>query len=447
MYISIIDWSILVTQTAFLLIFIAVEFFRKHNRNLYVIYIFGTTLVLVQGQAFWVFDYFSSGFFEIRHLLQVISIQGVKLANLYTFLFTLSLIISYSICYSNTKKIADQADNTKYFRSKIYETPIFYGLVLAWVLISAWLLINLLGGIQTIIYNPGALVPGQTVLLIALSLGKLPLLRKLVLGFRVNLIEIMLFLIAFLLILFNSRFYAAFIVIQIFFIVNYCQKELSRSVLLIPAIILIFIFFVYGLYREYQNYYDDITFENMTTFISNIPFGGVSNWFYGGNVEGFVGFAGILTYEHNQGGIQHDFGISNLSLFTQLLPNAIRNSETFKPLTDFLESFYPYPLQSIVAPGLENAYAHFGLFGVIGLGILLGFLAQWLHIKMTSRNVDRLGVGVLSVHSVLLVRGTFRAVLFFMLAEFVILGVYRFFLRFGIWLTPKREVSRSVVKL
>ena len=78
--------------------------------------------------------------------------------------------------------------------------------------------------------------------------------------------------------------------------------------------------------------------------------------------------------------------------------------------------------------GLENAYAHFGIFGILGLGILLGYLTRYLHWQLRLPTLNRLLWALLSVQVFNLIRGTFRNALFFGLADFVMCNLFMFIL-------------------
>ena len=62
-----------------------------------------------------------------------------------------------------------------------------------------------------------------------------------------------------------------------------------------------------------------------------------------------------------------------MSFVTQLLPNAWRTDPSlpFLSMSQVLQDAYPYQ-GSVVRPGFELAYGHFGLPGMIALGALLG---------------------------------------------------------------------------
>jgi len=415
-----LDWLWLSFQIILLSMIIGREFLRPRNRNLYALLIASVILVLVHGQAWWLFNKFETHqTLIIRHLTQYISLAGARLANIYVGLFTFYLWGTY-ILVSRRKPppIATRSP----MLTQLVANNVSYLLAYSWTLTAGLLLLSLLGGPSKAFTEPGQAVAGQTVLLVALSLGKLPFMRKIATQAKINFLDMALLAITIGLTLINSRFLTAFIVLQIAILLNYCWREVSRILLFGVATAMIFIFIVYGIYRDtVLNMSDLVTFVTSTQGLSSL-----GDWFWGTNVEGFVGLAGILSYEMQQQGISHDAGLSTLTLFTQLIPNGLRNDPTLiiAPIAQTLGSLYPYS-GSVVPPGLEQIYAHYGLFGIIGLGILLGYLMHWLHFQMLNPKADRLMIALTSVQSLNFIRGTLRNVFFFGLADMSMLWFYR----------------------
>lgn len=426
------DWLLLYLQIFLLGAMIIPQLLRRKNRNLYAVLIAGTMLVLVQGQIWWMFNLFEQGHTQITHILQYIVIDAAQRANWYVTLCVICMYTVFTFLTAITPKNLVGDGHGLPLIVSTRESGFSLALVFVWVSLVTFLLVRLRGGLVGLVMQPGASVPGQTLFLIALGVGKIPFLRRLAAGLRLRLLDVGLLAVVFTLILLNSRFLSAFILLQTIFTYNYCRYEIKRRYLILTTVVLIAIFFGYGLYREYLNFYTTINTANIVEFFSiRLSGSDILGWFYAKNVEGFAGLAGILTYEQKNNGLNHDFGISTLSFFTQLLPNAVRtNPNLFKPLADYLEAFYPYN-GSIVASGLENAYAHFGVLGIGGLGILLGCLTHWLHIQMRYPRTDKLQIAILSIHILDLIRGPFRNVLFFGLADLAILWLYRVLLSLG----------------
>ncbi|MEB3217222.1 MAG: hypothetical protein VKN72_13465 [Nostocales cyanobacterium 94392] len=431
-----LDWIWLYIQFALLGILIVREIIRRRNRNLYAILIPLTMLFLVQGQAWWILEQFQNQSSQtLRHLYQYIDLDSTRLANLYAGLCVISLVITNSWIkrHKSKKSLLGKSPPVK-LRVNDANTFTSYILIAAWLIVFSGMLIILLGGLQAAINKPGQIVGGQTFLLIAVSVGKIPLQHKITFQQRVNKLDLLLFGITFLVTLLNSRFLSTFILAELVLLFNYCYKQISRRWMLGGAFVLILIFVVFGFYRDNASLNVGLSFSERLELLSdrfNDDDESPLDWIYRTNVEGFVGLAGILTYESAEGGIIHDFGLSNLLLFMQLLPNAIRNnSDLVAPLFDFIKSLYPYS-GSVVPPGLEAIYVHFGLPGILFLGVLLGYLMNLLHEKMLDPNEDRLGVALLSSQSINIVRTTFSKVLFFCLGDLTALFLYRVIRTFG----------------
>lgn len=415
------EYSLLFIAIFALLTAITRIYQRPQHRNIFALFIPATILVLIHAQAWWLLGQFEQREIStIVHLTQDISLSAAKQTVILVFGLTTTYLLAYwGIRFRITQPSHQQQP------AKIQ--PVHYVVIGVWISVFGLTLIQTLGGFVNMINQPGQAIGGQTMLLIAMSLGKLPLFYKLSQRQAVKPIDILLFAVTFLLTLFNSRFLASFILIQLLLIYNYAVREVPRKVMAYAAFTLIFIFIGYGLYRDNATLNPDLSaserifaaIERMTSDENPI------NWFYRTNVEGFAGLAGLLTYIEQNGPITHDFGISNLTLFTQLIPNGWRNNPNlpFGALAAYFASFYPYS-GSVVSSGLENAYAHFGLLGILGLGGLLGYLTRYLHWQLGQPTPNRLLWALLAVQIFNLIRGTFRNALFFGLADLVIFGLF-----------------------
>jgi len=431
-----LDWLCLYFQIILLLAISIREIFRKRGRNLYAILIPLTLLILVQGQTWWMLNIFEENdFTEIDHLYQPISIEGLRLANRYACLCIVSLGITYAFFSLRKKSMPREIAESFHTRFR----PAVYHVFIAILTVSFGLIIiQIAGGFIAAVSNPGmTLVHGLVFFLMLLWLGKLPVLDNMAIGRRNTWLDVTLFIFVLFLFLINSRTLVSVILLQLILLFNYCRREIQRKTLLESSLIFFLIFFVFGIYRHYMSQYGMIQQDLFLGFIVDIfSVKNLFDWFYRFNVEGFAGLAGLLTYETNQGGIDHDFGLSNISVLFQFIPSSLRYSENlpFKEMKDFFSSLYPYvgypyATGSVVPSGMENAYAHFGLPGLLGLGVLLGFLMQWLHDRMSQPKADRLMVAIVSVHALLIVHGSFYVVIFFVLSELIILFLYRFLIR------------------
>ena len=425
-----LDRFYLYIQIIVLMAIPAREFFRKQRRNLYAILIPLTMLILVQGQAWWMLEQFEAdNLTTMQHLYQNVSSEGFRRANLYACLSVISLAITYSLL--SLRRISKR---TEVFRLPLRPLqPSVHSFLIAILVLSfALTIITISGGFESAITNPGlTLVHGLVFFLMLLWLGKLPVLNNIASGRRSNWLDAALFTLVTIVFLFNSRFLAFFILLQWWILHHYCRRETHKKTIVATGIVFFLIFFLFGMYRHYVPQYETILPDLSFDFIVELfSFKSLLDWFYSLNIEGFAGLAGLLTHEANQGGINHDFGLSNIAALFQFIPSSLRYSENlpFGEMKDFFSSLYPYA-GSVVPSGIENAYAHFGIIGLVGFGSLLGILMVWLHDQMLNPKADRLMIAILSVHVLQLIRGSFYLVTFFVLSEIIILSLYRLMLK------------------
>src|SRR5207247_1377864 len=105
-------------------------------------------------------------------------------------------------------------------------------------------------------------------------------------------------------------------------LLNYCWREISRRTMLALIGALFLIFIVFGLYREFNNRLaaqGGFNPDALQAVLGNQLVPGIADWFYGLNVEGFGGLAGILTQEDYDGGLDHDYGLSTLRVVLQFV--------------------------------------------------------------------------------------------------------------------------------
>jgi oligosaccharide repeat unit polymerase len=425
-----LDWLILAAQIVGLGGVCLVEVARPRYRNLYTILVCTTMLILVQGQAWWFFTEFDrTRTSEILHLYQVVTIDGARKANLLAGLATATFLIAYAMFRSRQQKTGGPnvarrvADSIR---------PSSYGLVAVWTAGASALLVGAAGGILTAATRPGqAIVGGIAMYLIIASIGKLFLLYKLAARQRINPYDIAFFVFVFFLVLINSRFLASFLVVELAIFYNYCVNEIPRKSFVLIGLFFVAIFIGFGLYRDYSSKNVDLSFEDFVYFLqSRSGDENVTSWFYSANVEGFAGLAGIVGYESAYGALPRDLGVSDLRVFLQFVPYGIRNDPAL-PVADLyaqLASFYPYT-GSVVASGLENAYAHWGTIGILLFGIVLAWLCLKCDELMRDAAADRFSIGVVSVHLLQLVRGSFFLALFFAFSECILLLLFKFLIR------------------
>jgi hypothetical protein len=422
-----LDWLLLYLQVAALVVIVVRELIRLHRRNLYAVLIAGSLLVMVHGQAWWMFAQFDlTGYSYFQHLNQFITLDGARRANVYTALAVAVLVAAYGISMWRIRALPPdhgQPPSRSILASK-RTIVIGAGVFVA----GAAFVVYLAGGPIEALLRPGqSFARGLTMFLLIASVGKVPALYRLSTGLRPTVREFVLFAATTALVLLNSRFLAVFLLLQLTLTANYCRRELSRLVLFGALAAVFSVLIVFGLYRD-ELAKQQSGYANPEDYVER-RLDSITNWFYRANIEGFAGFAGLLSVE-DRDGLTHDFGVSELRVLTQFVPYSIRTDPAlpFAGIATYLQGLYPYS-GSVVTPGMENAYAHFGMPGVLGLGGLLGWLATWLHVSMSSPRTNRLIVGLVSVHALQLIRGSFFNTLFFGISEVLVVLMLMVFVR------------------
>jgi len=357
------------------LLWILLSELLKQRRNLLLIGVSVALLVLVQAQAWWTFSFLSDHGWLV-HYGQTVSLYGARLANVYTTLFVAAFVGATLVARKSVPTASPP-------HRMAAESAAARLVIWIWVILASGLVVVTVGGFGLLVTEPGRLIPGQTVFLVAVGLAKMPMLRAIVAGERPRAGVVWLFALAFAVTLFNSRFLSLFLVLQAFILLNYCRRELSRLAVFSIAVVTFLVVIVYGLYRDFANHVagaGGLGLQSLPEYEFSRMSDGLITWFYMWNDESFVGLAKILSYEHLGAPIDHDWGLSELSVLTQLLPNSIRHDPglPFQAIVQSLQNAYPYH-GSIVPPGLEMAYAHFGPVGIVVFGVVLGYLVQRSH--------------------------------------------------------------------
>ena len=428
------------------------EYARPHQRNLFAIVFCGAFFVLVSAQDWWMLNKFNLyGFRGMTHLNQSISLMGVQLANYYTGIAVVCYWFTYWLFTKRNQRVSVGKINT----NSAHGLSFFpYVILFGWVIAVAVALVKSAGGIEESLVNPGLNQAfGVTMFLILISVGKFPLMHKIVTGKPIKIFDIVLFVIVLLLVLFNARLNVGLILLQVIFLTNYCRYEIPRRLLLLVPTLIFIVFIVFGLYREFASHAEGVVSKDLLFefAINYFDLGVLLDWFYAANVEGFAGLAGILTYDENIGGIFHDFGLSNLSFIFQFIPGSIRTDPSL-PLLEIsqgLVSIYPYRNGSLIPPGLEMAFGNFGVLGVIAFGAILGYLTQLLHVSMLNVKRNRLKVGVLSVQILHAIRGPFSNVIFFALSDLIMLTLYKIIIstsKYESLFNHRSEVGNEVLR-
>ena len=420
------DWLKLYIQCGVLGTLLLREVLRPRRRNLFAIFVIATLLTLVQGQAWWVFTQFDrTGYDHIQVAYNAFGIESAKRAN--------SCLMLATLCFAGCLLLADcirwkKVREVSWLKIRSQYSSVTYFLVGLWMTLATVSLITRVGGIEVALTKPGQMVGGQTFWLLAVGLGKWPLIEKLLSRSRISSLDLLFYGWALLVTLFNSRFLTAFAVLQLIVAINYCRKEVSRMSIMALAVPALAIFILFGIYRHIAHRLDVDASDSVASEVaaSSKNFA-VVDWFYGLNVEAFTGVAGVIDYEQKQGGLAHDYGLSELAILTNYIPNHIRTNPdlVFYDWSQLLTNAYPYSA-SVVPSGFELSYGHFGLAGMMLYAAVLAAATKAMHLCSLARGgVQVVGI-LIGIQLLNGVRASlFGAMMFFGLADLVTFTIYR----------------------
>jgi hypothetical protein len=349
-------------------------FLKKNEGNLVSILFYSFLLFTVSGQNLYVLSVVEAGEIPLHLFGHTISEQGFKTA---TLLVTLSvMVMSFISEYSEIQRPQQHVNSRRKYKAEKPLNPAYYTIVYAITFTAIAWLTAVLGGIQALLFSPGQMVGGQVLPLILMQIAKFPITYKIINKLKIDRLDVWIFIPYIIVTMLNSRRQSIVPLLQLIIAYHYYCNRIKISRLIFAVIPVFFIVFVYGFYRDFNNFYTEYTWSNFVEFYDKNSF---FESFYRLQVEGFSGLAGIVSYDLTNG-ISYDFGLSNLKVIVQLLPYEIRNS-AFKDLAETVYNVYPYQ-GSVVPTGYEAAFANFGVLGIFGLSILCGTLVNRLHLYL-----------------------------------------------------------------
>jgi hypothetical protein len=349
-------------------------FLKKDRGNLVSILFYAFLLFTVTGQNLYVLSVMEAGEIPLNLFGHVISEKGFKIA---TLLVTLSVMIMAFISeYSEIRQPQQHGISKRKLKVEKSLNSTYYLIVYTITLTAIAWLIAVLGGIQALLFSPGQMVGGQVLPLILMQIAKFPITYKIINRLKIDRLDIWIFIPYIIVTMLNSRRQSIVPLLQLTIAYHYYVNRIKISKLALAVIPVFLIVFVYGFYRDFNNFYTEYTWNNFVEFYDKNSF---FESFYRLQVEGFSGLAGIVSYDLTNG-INYDFGLSNLKVIVQLLPYEIRNS-AFKDLAETVYNVYPYQ-GSVVPTGYEAAFANFGVLGIFGLSVLCGTLVNRMHLYL-----------------------------------------------------------------
>ena len=398
---------------------ISIIYCFKYYRKLYLIdyiIIFGYHLIFTFQGLYYSLNHFSESKLPIRVIGNYLDYDSSYKASILILLF----LIFFLAIYPKSKNF-----NYKLKKRKIDSTLTCVIIFLISFLFSIFL-ISKIGGIVYGIQNPGQNIGGQTILILMLGIGKFPLLRDLI-NNRVRIFPLLIFLYVFVITMFNSRFLAISMLLEVLICYDFFIKKIDLKKLIFPSIIILFIIFGYGLYRDFSYRFDAKSFEDFLFYINEVNYSIALEWFFAYNIEGFTGLANIIREFNTNPSLNFDYGLSQFSSFLNLIPNAIRTSDEFfiSDINNYVISLFPVN-SSVVPSSLELFFGGYGYFGIPIYAILFSFLLKTFKKSIfTSRRKEL--VIVLLVYCVSGFRGSILGILvYFGTISFFIYSLYNF---------------------
>jgi hypothetical protein len=377
---------------------------RVSDRNIYACIFVICNLVLIQAQGFYIMSELDDHERTyVTHLFQEVTYTGALSA---CWLLTVYCFAAVSFYFLTSRRRLEP--RVKRGVSLVLRpTRLTYVFVFVLMAVCAEYLAVLYGGWREFVTRPGQIIHGQTAAIMFLGLGAFPLLARLIANTRPTIMDYGLVGFAFTVTLLNSRILAILMMAGVILARHYHGQPLKARGILFSFGLWLCIMFVYGTYRDSSNYFAKPTVRTLIDYTAARLSQGTATlrWYYATNVEGFTGLAGLVTAEQSAGP-RRDYGLVTLGFPLTLVPYSIRSSKAL-PLWRLDEFIRDAGVsRSVVSPGVELAYLHFGVFGMLLFGAASGWLMRAAHARLRSG-----GSGLLAVWfcagSLMLVRGTF----------------------------------------
>lgn len=331
------------------------------------------------------------------------------------FQFGISLILlklSYFRTQMNNNNIFFGKINPQLIVNEKIENLLYVPII---VIICPAMIINA-GGFYQFIYSPGALLPGQTFLIIILGILKWNILSRIINQININTKSVLLYSVYILFTLFTSRFLTVFAFIQLVLFYHYYKNKVKTSSIILVLISSIFVIVIYGIFRDLASR-DVLRYANFGQIIDEVldflPY--FFDWFYTSNIEIFIGSADAVRRLRE--GVPLDYLISELNFVFNFLPNAIKTSEYFN-IKEFIEYFTSVgsSSNSVVSSGFERYLLGLGSIGFFLYSFLILWFLTIAEKALLLKNINF--SSITSIHAINGLRGSLISILtFFGVAE------------------------------
>lgn len=393
------------------------------KKKLLLYFIFQSVfIILVSGQAVW-FAYEINNEYDYNYVIGYNSFS-VESALFASYLFIIFQIIFIFLTVFTKRSVALIINSNRSIKIRDDLEKLIYILT---SFIVPFLMMKNAGGPLEFFSNPGALIAGQTFLLIALGILKWNLLSRIMYGLEITKFSISIFFIYITVTLFTSRFLTIFALLQLLLVVNYYKKKVSFKSIILTSLVIFMVLLIFGLYRDVAHNRPDISFFTNDFYMLYIDrLSHVIQWFYTLNSEVYFGLASAINK------LQHDSDLSYLipeiNFIFLLIPNSIRvDNEIIQNAISYLASFGNLS-DSVISSGFERFYLGLGLFGFILYSfIVLIFLA------VSEKNLEyrKLSfISIASIQSINSLRGSlFGALIFFGIGDFLAQKIFNLLIK------------------
>ena len=403
---------------------------RSFRRNNLIAAVYWFIFIfLVVGQAIHI-SIALAHFGKARYLFNFITPQGHILASialLYIVLLTGILSHRSGSNWKTARALPQKRKATAKIRG------IYYISLFVLFLLISFLVVMLVGGVNTWLFTGRPMAAGATFFILAYGFVIFPLLIKLASGIKTNFLDGLFYLGGLAMVFSFSRITALFfilILVIIFVYSRYENKSFAKSkwALVIFGGLFMLIFFAYGTYRNMASS-TNANFSTIINVVMNKPEASLFSLDlnYRISVEGMSGFSAAMSEFADSPSIKGNLGISLIGSIFQFIPAGVRS--VFDGFIDYARASY-WHVGSVVPSGLENMFVYFSFFGILIYPFIFYLFAYGTHdriLRIVSRpsnnkiNTSLLFFAIISAFGLQVIRGSLDFLVQFIIAELIIM--------------------------